>query len=165
MAKRVLLLFYLIIQTFLLCGYVQQPMQIRPVVTQIDVYHIQNGELTHLSLTDTEQMEAVLGCLRAVDPHFPAEEQPPPLRGDLCTVRVGLANGKCHIYQQLSEGYFSEDLGTWKTVDPKQGAQLFSLLRTLEASGFQGAFLFCEAGSFLSKFFDKTTKKDPPAFV
>lgn len=153
MAKRLLLLLYLVLQTFLLCGYVQQPMQIRPVVTQIDVYHTQNGELTHLSLTDPEPMEAVLGCLRASQSHIPAEEQPPPMSGELCTVRVGLANGKFHVYRQLSNRYFSEDFGTWKVIPTKQGDKLFSLFRTLKASGFQGAFLFCENAPKIYQYF------------
>ena len=131
MAKRFLLICYLCLQSLLLCGYVSRPVAVRPIVEQVDVYATENGQEIHLCLTDPNQMDAVLGCLRAVDAHIPAENQQPS--GErFCTVRVGLANGDFHIYRQVSDDYFSEDLGQWKSIDPKQGARLFSVISTLK---------------------------------
>lgn len=168
MAKRFLLITFLCLQTFLLCGYVSQPTPVRPVVTRVDVYYTLNGKPEQLHLTDQENMAAVLGCLRAADTHIIAENQHPT--GDKsCTVRVGLANGKCHIYHQISNAFFCEDMGIWKTIDPRQGTRLFSLISTLKTHGFQGAFLFClYKHLFIPKevnIFDKCAKKPTPAFV
>lgn len=168
MAKRFLFIIYLCLQTFLLCGYVSRPIPARPVVTRVDVYYTLDGKPAQLHLTDQEQMEAVLGCLRAADSHIIAENQHPTGKFS-CTVRVGLANGKCHIYRQVSDSYFSKDLGVWKTMNPKQGTRLFSLIGTLETYGFQGAFLFCAHTPFLipkqANIFDKCAKKPTLAFV
>ena len=142
MAKRFLFITYLCLQTFLLCGYVSRPATpVRPLVVRVDIYDSQDG---HIHLTDAEQMEAVLGCLRAANTHIPAETQHPT--GDRsCTVRVGLSDGSFHIYRQISDCYFSRDSGQWKAIHPKQGARLYSLISTLKTGGFQGAFLFCES--------------------
>lgn len=152
MAKRFLLVTYLCLQTFLLCGYVSRPAPVRPVVTRVDVYYAANGRREQLHLTKQEQMEAVLGCLRASSSHITAQNQHPTGEKS-CTVRVGLANGKCHIYRQVSDTYFSKDLGVWKTINPKQGTRLFSLIGTLKTQGFQGAFLFCESTLKIYQFF------------
>lgn len=146
MAKRFLFIIFLCLQTFLLCGYVSRPVPVRPVVTRVDVYYTLDGKPARLHLEDQDKMEAVLGCLRAADSHIIAENQHPTGKKS-CTIRVGLANGKCHIYRQVSDTFFSKDLGVWKTMNPKQGTRLFSLIGTLETSGFQGAVLFC-AGTF-----------------
>ena len=168
MAKRFLFITYLCLQTLLLCGYVSRPAPVRPVVTRVDVYYNLNGKPAQLHLTDQEQMEAVLGCLRAADSHIIAKNQHPTGEKS-CTVRVGLANGKCHIYRQVSDTFFSKDLGVWKSMNPKQGTRLFSLLGTLETYGFQGAFLFCAHTPFLipkqGNYFDKSSNNSPCPFV
>ena len=168
MAKRFLLVVYLCLQTFLLCGYVSRPVAVRPVVDRVDVYEVQDGIPSHLCLTDPVQMEKVLGCLRAVDTHIPAENQY-PVGDHSCTIRVGLTNGKFHTYRQVSDAYFCKDSGQWKAIDPKQGARLFSVISTLKTQCFQGAFLFYDNDFLLSrsfkKIFDKTTKNTPLSFV
>ncbi len=147
MAKRVFLIIFLCLQTFLLCGYVSTPQSVRPVVTQVDLYYTRSSKPARLHLEDQEKMEAVLGCLRASNSHVIAQNQHP--KGEsACVIRVCLADGSQHIYRQVSDSFFSKDLGAWKTINPKQGMRLFSLISVLEAAGFQGTFLLCPGSLF-----------------
>lgn len=167
MAKRILLFFYLAVQTFLLCAAVPQLPRPRVLIRQIHVYYYTNQQTTHLHLTRDQDMAVILGCLRAADSHVPAEA--PPSDSAVCTVQVCLSDGKQHIYQQVATEYFSKDFGPWMQINRHQGAHLWDLLRTLKTQSFQGAFLFCDdIFSFILKFskiFDKCSKKAPLSFV
>lgn len=169
MTKRLFLFFYIGVLGLLLGAYVPAAPAVRPLVSQVDVYCRLDGETTHMHLTGNQEMESVLGCLRASRSHIPAVGLPPSAQEDSCLIRVGLTNGKCHIYRQVSTEYFAKDSGIWKAIGPKQGSHLFTLLRTLKTQGFQGAFPVYP-GILISipkvgKFFDKTAKNIPLSFV
>ena len=169
MTKRRFVFFYLAVLGFLLGAQVPRLPSVRPLVSRVDVYCRLDGEISRMHLTDLEEIESVLGCLRACRSHIPAREQPPAAHGDSCLIRVQLTDGSCHLYRQVSTEYFAADSGIWKAIHPRQGSRLFVLLRTLKTQGFQGAFPVYPKGDLLipkeGRYFDKSANYIPHSFV
>ena len=161
MVKRIFLLFYLGLLCFLLCAYVPAPPAVRPLVNQVDVYCSLDGEYTHMHLTESDQMESVLGCVRASESHVPVSAPILLKQEDSCLIRVGMTDGTYHVYRQHGTEYFSEHSGFWKQIPPAQGMRLLALLRTLKTQGFQGAFLFCANFFLLFPIDEKLLTKQP----
>jgi len=155
--KRILTFMTLFAIAFLLVTRIEKPKRIRAYVTRIDIYAQHPGYVKHYRLTDDRQMGVVLSHLRSMNHRPDAEESPVPDKHNNYTVWVHLANGRCHLYEQLGTRYFRKDATNWKTLDPDFGKNLI-----IYEGRFHTPFHFSK---ITPKNFDKTTKDIPPAFV
>ena len=124
MRKRFFAYFILCLWGFLLSVRLAQPTIIRPVVTQIEVSTYQQENHRHFRLSDEESMRSVLNYLRAAKTNHIADKIQVDPAEEITTIKVLLANGKCHIYQQIGTRYLRKDNTHWMIIDPDQGKKL-----------------------------------------
>ena len=101
------------------------------VVTGITVT-VQDGTQTmQRRYTSPEKMQAVLYYIRIVSSPFDAPEPPQEENGQQATITTYLADNTVKVYDQLGNGYFRQGGGTWQSIDPEKGQQLFLLVKLL----------------------------------
>jgi len=155
--KRIFSVFILVVVCFLLVARIEEPKRIRAYVTHIDIYANHPENSAHYRLTDDKEMGVILNHLRAMNRRPPAEESPVPDPHNNYTIWVYLADGRCHLYEQLGTRFFRKDTRQWKALNPDLAKNLI-----LYEGQFHTAFYFSES---TPKIFDKTANVIPLAFV
>lgn len=116
----------------IMCGCRQNKTQ-KPIfraVTQVDIVTEYEDRLIHRHYNTPEKMRPVLLYLRLLKP----SGKPVQLDGDaddVYLISISLSDGAQHYYRQASHRYLSKENGPFKSIDPGQAAQLYSILREL----------------------------------
>ena len=124
----------MILSAVLLCGCEDDQGFRQPVVEKIEVSGTYDSGGFYLTLMKPEEMEAVLNQVRCLEPLGQADMDPERVLGDSLTIRVCLSSGRCHIYRQQADRYFSKDNKPWRKIDPIQGRRLRLFLGKLKKS-------------------------------
>ena len=80
------------------------------------------------TVTDLQIMKDVMQYLRQLDPYTPADIDPETFRADVTELTVSYSDGAKTHYTQLYTEYLQTDGGTWKKIDPEDGARLWPIL-------------------------------------
>ena len=80
------------------------------------------------TVTDLQIMEDVMQYLRRLDPYITADIDPETFRADVTELTVSYSDGAKTHYTQLYTEYLQTDGGTWKKIDPEDGARLWPIL-------------------------------------
>ena len=80
------------------------------------------------TVTDPQIMKDVMQYLRRLDPYTPADIDPETFRADVTELTVSYSDGAKTHYTQLYTEYLQTDGGTWKKIDPEDGARLWPIL-------------------------------------
>ena len=80
------------------------------------------------TVTDPQIMEDVMQYLRQLDPYTTADIDPETFRADVTELTVSYSDGAKTHYTQLYTEYLQTDGGTWKKIDPEDGARLWPIL-------------------------------------
>lgn len=131
MRKRIFAVFVLFLCVFLLSVGLRPKVTIRPLAVGVDFYARHGEKAVSYSCHDSKKIGKILNYLRNADSRFPAEEKDLENARDIYILRVRLANGKCHIYQQLGEAFFRRDGGDWVQIPKGWGKGLKTLERSL----------------------------------
>ena len=131
MKKRAFVFIVLSAWGLLLGGNFHKKINIRPVVTSIEIYTGSREVLYHKLISDQKKMSMLLGYLRATDTPFPAKKFPTDPMQPIHKIRVNLSDGTTHLYEQLGCCYFRKDGTQWKTIDEDQGKKLETMEKFL----------------------------------
>lgn len=114
----------------MLCGCSRT--QAKPVyraVTHVDIVTKYENQLIRRHYSTPEKMRPVLLYLRLLKPYGkPVQVEETE---DVYLISISLSDGQRHYYRQASHKYLSKENGPWKSIDPAQAAQLYSILREL----------------------------------
>ena len=80
------------------------------------------------TVTDLQIMKDVMQYLRQLDPYTTADIDPETFRADVTELTVSYSDGAKTRYTQLYTEYLQTDGGTWKKIDPEDGARLWPIL-------------------------------------
>ena len=80
------------------------------------------------TVTDLQIMKDVMQYLRQLDPYTTADIDPETFRADVTELTVSYSDGAKTHYTQLYTEYLQTDGGTWKKIDPEDGARLWPIL-------------------------------------
>ena len=105
------------------------------VVTGVDITCKKEDLLIRRHYTDTKKMEAVLLYLRLLDPQGIPDSDPQTSKKDIYRITLHLSDGNQKVYRQTAHRYFSANNGSWKCIDPKKAAGLYTLMRKLPDDG------------------------------
>ena len=129
-----LLISLLILLTQLFCGGrgdaggdIQQS-----IVVKIETAGTYQGSTWRKTFTEPEKMEAVLHCLRRLQPSEAVDIDPESFRTDSCQVTLWYADGSNTVYRQLHNLYQQVDDGTFRQIREGAGTQLIQILYMLE---------------------------------
>lgn len=98
-------------------------------VTQIDIVTQYDRTLIRRHYTAAEKMEAVLLYLRALKPTPKAVSLSQEDARDQFLIAVQLSDQSTQYYRQTNHRYFSKNGQRWVSIDPKQAAGLYALMR------------------------------------
>lgn len=113
------------------CGGTQPDPEPLRVVTQIQVTGTEDGQVWQKTFSDTEKMEAVLHCLRRLDPGKVTQIAPDSFRTDAYEIIVSYSDGSRTVYQQLHHQYLQTDFQGYREIREGPAIQLAQLLRSL----------------------------------
>lgn len=125
--SKVFLMFYFC--AVMMCGCNRK--NTNPVyraVTQIDIVTEYEDRLLHRHYTSPEKMRPVLLYLRLLKP-YGQPVQMPENTDDVYLISIALSDGQRHYYRQASHKYLSIENGPFKSIDPGQAANLYTILR------------------------------------
>ncbi len=128
--KRMLLTI-LIAVTLHGCGGAQPDPEPLRVVTQIQVTGSQNGKIFQKTFTDMKKMEAILHCIRRLDPGKVSHITPDSFRTDAYEITVSYSDGNRTVYQQLYHQYLQTDSQGYREINEGPAIQLAQLLTQL----------------------------------
>lgn len=89
------------------------------VVTSIQVSIVRDGHFHTVSITDSEQMNAVLNYLRLTDPTSAPQYDPDSFRSERYTFTVHFSDGSSNCYQQIYHDYLQKNGSRWQRINPK----------------------------------------------
>lgn len=113
------------------CSGTQPDAEPLRVVTQIQVTGSQNGQIFQKTFTDTEKMEAVLHCIRRLDPGKATAITPDSFRTDAYEIVVSYSDGDKTVYRQLHHQYLQVDAQPYREITEGPAIQLALLLAQL----------------------------------
>lgn len=117
--------------TVMMCGCTKNhAAPVYRAVTQIDIVTKYENQLIHRHYDTPEKMRPVLLHLRLLKP-YGKPVQVEETADDVYLISISLSDGQRHYYRQASHRYLSKESGPWKAIDPRQAAQLYSILREL----------------------------------
>ncbi len=131
MKRRFWALAFLAAMTLHGCGGTQPDPEPLRVVTQIQVTGSQNGQIFQKTFTDMEKMEAVLHCIRRLDPGKACEITPDSFRTDAYEIVVSYSDGDRTVYRQLYHQYLQIDSQHYREIKEGPAFQLAQLLNQL----------------------------------
>lgn len=131
MRKFLLFPFYIVIFMFMMCSCSKSDSQpVYKAVTQVDIVTKYEGRLLRWHYNTPEKMQPVLLHLRLLKPSG-EPVQIDDISSDVYLISISLSDGQKHYYRQASHRYLSKENGPFKTIQPKQAAILYSILRDL----------------------------------
>ena len=122
--------------TFLLfmlsgCGGTQINSHPVRVVTQIRVTGTENGHTWQKTFSGPEKMDAVLLCLRQLEPGKAVNIDPESFRTDNYKLVVSYSDGNYTVYHQLFHHYLQTDGADYRQIREAPAARLAQLLKEL----------------------------------
>lgn len=111
-----------------LCGCGKKQIVAPAVVTQVQIDCVHAGTQYSRNYTDSEEISAVLNCLRLQRSQGTAQVDPERLMGDVFVIRIGMSDGTQHIYRHRGGQYLSKDSKPWQIVSREYSGQLYSFI-------------------------------------
>lgn len=105
------------------------------IVIGIETMGTYEGSIWQKSFADPEKLEAVLHCLRRLQPSEPVDIDPESFRTDSCQITLMYADGSCTVYRQLHTQFLQIDGGAFCPIREGAATQLIQLLYFLESDG------------------------------
>ena len=128
--KKFFLLFVLILALLSGCSMrKKEPIPLCRVVTHVEVQWVHNGEPSHFTLTEMDDIHPVLIYLRTLDPMGQPTIDPEDLDMDAWKIVIHLSDGRKRIYRQQGTEYLSRDASPWTLIDSSKGNRLKALFR------------------------------------
>ena len=98
-------------------------------VTQLDIYFQYNDIHLQRHYTTDEKIEAVLLYMRLLHTEDAPVTDPEAITSDTYTITVSFSDGSQQTHIQKAHRYFRRHGSGWQTIQPRQAAQLYALMR------------------------------------
>ena len=131
--KRMLICLVIVLTQFLHNGGGETTQNVRQsLVVRIETMGTYEGGMWQKNFTDPQKMEAVLYCLRLLQPSEAVDIDPGSLRTDIYQITLLYADGSSTLYRQLHNQFQQVDDGAYRRIREGAGAQLIQLLYFLD---------------------------------
>ena len=102
------------------------------VVVRIETSGTWEGGSWQKEFWEPEKMEAILHCMRRLQPGEPVDLDPDSFRTDSIQIRLEYADGSGTDFLQLHNQFLQQDAGAFCKIREGAGTQLIGLLHQLE---------------------------------
>lgn len=101
------------------------------VVREIRVVYQNSGLYRSWHFYSNEKMEAILNCLRLLDPYGTPEDDPMLQTGSDLFITLVYSDNTTKVYHRRDDRFLQIGNGPWKRIDPDGALRLDALLATL----------------------------------
>lgn len=106
------------------------------IVTGLEILCAREEETYRLRYTDEEKIRPYLLYLRILDTGSAPRQDPESLPHVAFEIHLRFLDGGSRVYRQVAHRYLQVDDRPWKTLDPCQAAQLYTLMQTIPEDPF-----------------------------
>lgn len=113
------------------------------VVCEIHVVYHNSGLYRSWHFYTSEKLDAILTCLRLLDPYGTPQEDPTLLSGSDLFITLAYSDGDTKVYHQRDDRFLQIGDGPWKRIDSDAALRLDALLATLVSDEQPGENVPC----------------------
>ncbi len=105
----------------------------RNIITQIQVFCRRGNCIIDRNYLQPHKIGAVLNYLRLLRYSSVSGTDPEQINTDCFVIVLYDTAGKCTVYRQRGNRFFSKNSGPWKSIALEQASQLFPLIRSMSS--------------------------------